>query len=305
MEQTMLDQFYKKINKLKTEKNAIILAHYYQRPEIQDIADYVGDSLGLARKAAQSEADVIVFCGVHFMAESAAILSPDKLVLLPEKEAGCPMADMANAQDLREMKSKYPEAAVVSYVNTTAAVKAESYICCTSSNAVKVINSLSSFKQVIFTPDRNLGQYVATQCDKEIILWEGYCNTHDRVTPEDIISKKDRYPQAEVVVHPECRPDVVALSDYTGSTAGMLKYIKDSDRSQFIIGTEQGLLHALKKQNPTKEMILASKKLICPNMKLTTLPKIVESLTTMSPIITVEKEIARKAYLALDRMLKI
>ncbi len=305
MEQTMLDQFYKKINKLKTEKNAVILAHYYQRPEIQDIADYVGDSLGLARKAAQSEADVIVFCGVHFMAESAAILSPDKLVLLPEKEAGCPMADMANAQDLREMKSKYPEAAVVSYVNTTAAVKAESYICCTSSNAVKVINSLPGFKQVIFTPDRNLGQYVASQCDKEIILWEGYCNTHDRVTPEDIISKKDHYPQAEVVVHPECRPEVVALSDYTGSTAGMLKYIKDSDRSQFIIGTEQGLLHALKKQNPAKEMILASKKLICPNMKLTTLPKIVESLTTMRPIITVEKEIARKAYLALDRMLKI
>ncbi len=293
------------IEHLKKEKNAVILAHYYQRPEIQDIADYIGDSFGLARQAAESEAEVIVFCGVHFMAESAAILAPDKIVLLPVELAGCPMADMATVEELIALKKQYPAAAVVSYVNTTAAIKAESDICCTSSNAVRVVNSLTDFNQVIFTPDKNLGQFVANQTSKEIILWDGYCNTHDRLTVNEVEAKKAEYPEAKFIVHPECKPEVTALADYVGSTAGMLRYVEESDASQFIVGTEIGLLHSMCSQYPDKAFHVASRKLICPNMKLTRVEDVLRALETMEPVITVPKKVADKAHSALDRMLDI
>ncbi len=305
MNKSMTQQYYKEINRLKKERNAIILAHYYQRPEVQDIADYVGDSFGLAQKAAESDADVIVFCGVHFMAESAAILAPSKKVLLPEEGAGCPMADMADAEDLVKLKKRNPDAVVVSYVNTTAAVKAESDYCCTSSNAVKIFNMIEVDKDIIFVPDKNLGDYAAKQANREVILWPGYCNTHDAVLAEDIIEIKNKYPDAKVVAHPECRPEVLEISDYVGSTAKMIRFISETDYKQYIVVTEMGLLHPLRKDNPEKELILASKKLVCPNMKLTTLSKLVKSLEDLTPVIKVDEETAKKARVALERMLKV
>ncbi len=305
MNKSIAQQYYKEINRLKKERNAIILAHYYQRPEIQDIADYVGDSFGLAQQASQSTADVIIFCGVHFMAESAAILSPDKKVILPEEGAGCPMADMADAKDLAKLKKEHPNAVVVSYVNTTAAVKAESDYCCTSSNAVKIFEQIPKDREIIFVPDKNLGDYAAKQANREVILWPGYCNTHDNVLPEDITKIKNEYPNAKVVAHPECRPEVLKMSDYVGSTAKMIKYVTETDFTQYIIVTEMGLLHQLKKDNQNKEIILASKKLVCPNMKLTTLPKVERALRELGPVITVDEEIAKKAKIALERMLEV
>lgn len=296
---------FDRIRELKEMHNAIILAHYYQRPEIQEIADYVGDSFGLSRTAAQTDAEVIVFCGVHFMAESAAILSPDKKVILPEKEAGCPMADMVTAEELRAVKKQHPDAAVVAYVNTSAAVKAESYVCCTSSNAVKVVESLSDYDRIIFVPDRNLGRYVAKQTGKEVIVWEGYCNTHDRLTPEQLRQTMAEHPEAKVVVHPECRPEVVDMADFVSSTAGMLRYAAESEAQEFIVATEMGLLHAMQKQNPGKRFYLAGDALICPNMKLTTIDKLIQSLETQEPVVTVPPEIAERARLALDRMLAV
>jgi len=293
-----------RLQELKQERHAVILAHYYQRDEIQDVADFVGDSFGLSQQAAATDAEVIVFCGVHFMAESAAILSPDKTVLLPEPRAGCPMADMVNAEDLRAKKAKHPGAAVVSYVNTTAAVKAESDICCTSSNAVKVVNSLDA-EQIIFTPDRNLGSYAARHSKKQIIVWEGYCNTHDHLTLEQLRQTKTEHPSALVVVHPECRPEISSAADYVSSTAGMLRFVRESKADEFIIGTEGGLLHLMQKENPGKRFYLASPGLICPNMKANTLAKVVRSLETMSPRITVPEDIRRRAVRALDRMLAI
>lgn len=299
-----VDFLQQRVQELKKERNAIVLAHFYQRSEIQDVADFVGDSFGLSQQAAATDADVIVFCGVHFMAESAAILSPTKTVLLPEPRAGCPMADMIDAEGLRAFKAQYPDAAVVSYVNTTAAVKAESDICCTSSNAVKVVNSLDS-ERVIFTPDRNLGRYVAQHTDKEIIVWDGYCYTHDHLTWEQLMQIKAEHPQALTVVHPECRPEVSAAADCVASTAGMLKFIRESDASEFIIGTEGGILHVMQQQNPDKKFYLASPQLICPNMKANTLAKTVQALETMQPCVTVPEEIRIKAVRALDRMLAI
>ncbi len=293
-----------RLQQLKQERNAIILSHYYQREEIQDVADFVGDSFQLSQQAAATDADVIVFCGVHFMAESAAILSPQKIVLLPEPRAGCPMADMIDVDGLRAFKAKHPGAAVVSYVNTTAAVKAESDICCTSSNAVRVVESLDA-EQVIFTPDRNLGRYIAAQTGKEIICWQGYCNTHDHLTLEKLQKTKDEHPEALVVVHPECRPEITAVADCVSSTAGMLKFVSESPTQEFIIGTEGGLLHQMRKKNPEKRFYLASPDLICPNMKANTLSKTVCSLETMQPQITVPEDIRKKAVLALDRMLAI
>lgn len=293
-----------RLQELKEERRAIVLAHYYQRGEIQDAADFVGDSFGLSQQAAATDAEVIVFCGVHFMAESAAILSPQKTVLLPVPQAGCPMADMIDADGLRAFKKKYPDAAVVSYVNTTAAVKAESDICCTSSNAVQVVNSLDA-ERVIFTPDRNLGRYVAEQTDKEIIVWEGYCHTHDQLTLEEFLAIKAEHPEALSAVHPECRPEVSAAADFVSSTAGILKFVRESKAKKFIIGTEAGILHVMQKQNPDKELILASPKMTCPTMKLNTLEKTVQSLEMMQPRITVPEDIRVKAALALDRMLLI
>lgn len=292
------------IEVLKKERKAVIIAHYYQRPEIQDIADFVGDSLQLSQQAAQTDAEVIVFCGVHFMAESAAILSPDKIVILPDTNAGCPMADMVDAEGLRAYKKRVPGVQVVCYVNTSAEVKAESDICCTSSNAVKVLESLKG-KDILFIPDENLGRYAANILERPIQLWPGYCKTHDRLKKEDILKAREEHPLAQVIVHPECREDVCQEADYIGSTAGLISYAQNSDKQEFIVGTESGILHRLHQACPDKEFYLASERLVCPNMKLTTLDKVRDALIALSPRITVKEEIQVKAKAALDRMLAL
>ncbi|MCG2678221.1 quinolinate synthase NadA [bacterium] len=293
-----------KILELKKKRNAIILAHNYQIGEVQDVADYLGDSLGLSRQAAKTDAEVIVFCGVHFMAETAAILCPDKIVLMPDISAGCPMADMIDKERLKALKRKHPKATVVSYVNTPAEVKAESDICCTSANAVKLIKSLKS-QEIIFTPDKYLAHYITTKTDKRIIPWDGFCPTHIRILPEDIKKQKKKYPKALVLVHPECTPEVIRLSDRALSTEGMCKYAKESNTSQIIVGTEIGLLHRLRKENPGKKFYPASELAICPSMKLTTLEKVLWSLEDMKEQVIVPEEIRIKAKKAIDRMLEI
>ena len=289
---------------LKKDKNATILAHNYQIPAVQDVADLVGDSLELARAAARLDAKVIVFCGVDFMAETAAILSPEKRVVLPEKGAWCPMAHMINADQLREMKAAYPQAAVVSYVNSTAEVKAESDVCCTSANGVQVANSLPE-EQIIFVPDRNLAAYVARHTKKQIIPWNGYCYVHDHFAPEEVRAARARYPQAEVLVHPECRPEVIDLADYAYSTAGMARHAHASPVREFVIGTEVGMLYKLKKENPDKEFYPLSEKAICQNMKKTDLAKVLRALQTLEPRVTVPEKIALRARRAIERMLTV
>jgi len=293
-----------KILKLKKERNAIILAHNYQPGEVQDIADFVGDSLQLSQNAAATSAEVIVFCGVRFMAETAAILCPDMAVLLPDTHAGCPMANMINAEKLRKRKQELPGATVVCYVNTTAGVKAESDICCTSANAVKIVKSLDS-DDILFIPDQYLGHYVSTQTDKKMTFWPGYCPTHIRILPQHIIRLKQEYPHAKALVHPECRPEVIALADEVLSTGGMCRYAGRDDASEMIIGTELGIIHRLKKENPDKIFIPVSEQAICPNMKLITLEKILRSLEKMTPQVTVPEPIRIKAKAAVDRMLAI
>jgi len=293
------------IKRLKQERNAVILAHLYQRPEVQEVADIVGDSLELSRRAAEVVADVIVFCGVHFMAESAAILSPEKIVLLPELKAGCPMADMVTAEALRAKKQELPNAVVVAYVNTSAEVKGESDICCTSANAIKIIQSIPPEKEIIFIPDRNLGEYVATKTGRPMILWEGWCNTHDKVNPTDILEAKKAYPDAPVLVHPECRPEITALADFIGSTSAIIKFARESEQGEFIVGTEMGILHQLNKQCPDKKFHLATEKLICPNMKVTNLEKVKRALETMQPQVKVAPEVRKRALASLERMLAI
>jgi len=302
--QQYLDELKKEIAALRKERNAIILAHNYQRDEIQEIADICGDSLGLSRQAATTDADVIVFCGVHFMAESAAILSPQKTVLLPVEEAGCPMAELIDVPSLREMKADHPDATVVTYVNSSAAVKAESDICCTSANAVEVVNSLDA-KKIIFTPDRNLASYVSRFTDKEIIPYDGFCMTHILIFADAVKRAKAEHPNALVVVHPECTPDVVDLADHVCSTSGMYKVVKESDADEFIIGTEMGILYRLKKENPKKKFYLPSKQLVCPNMKMTTLDWLAQSLRYMRFKVEVPEDIRVKARKALDRMLEV
>ena len=294
--------FYR-LAELKKEKNAVILAHNYQPEEVQDAADYIGDSFELSRLATKSPAKVIVFCGVHFMAESAAILSPDKIVLLPEINAGCPMADMITAPELREFKAKHPRAAVAAYVNTAAAVKAESDICVTSANAVEVVASLKE-DEVIFVPDRNLADFVARRSRKKIIPWHGYCMTHHRVLPEEVHRARRIYPRAAIVVHPECRPEVVALADAALGTGGMLRFVRESGAGEIVLGTEMGMIHRLKKECPDKKYYLLAPGLICPNMKYTNLLKVVAALENLSPRITVPAEIRVKAARALQRMLE-
>ena len=292
------------IEALKKERKAIILAHYYQRPEVQDIADFVGDSLQLSQQAAKTDAEVIVFCGVHFMAESAAILSPDKIVLLPELNAGCPMADMVDAEGLRAYKKRVPGAKVVGYVNTSAEVKAECDICCTSSNAVKVVQSLEG-QEILFIPDENLGRYAAKILNRPMEFWPGYCKTHDRLSKEDILEAKKAHPSAKVIVHPECRQEICQEADYVGSTAGLIKYAQSSENKDFIVGTESGILHRLHQVCPNKEFYLASDRLVCPNMKSTTLAKVRDALIALAPQITVKEEIRVRAKEALDRMLAL
>ncbi|MDW7730976.1 MAG: quinolinate synthase NadA [Methanolobus sp.] len=293
-----------KIKELRTRKNAVILAHNYERGEIQDIADFTGDSLGLSQQAVQQDADVIVFCGVHFMAESAAILSPEKTVLLPEIHAGCPMASMVTAEALRTEKKKYPDAAVVCYVNSTAEVKAESDICCTSANAVEVVNSLEE-EEVLFVPDKNLADYVARNSTKKIIPWEGYCPTHNQILVSDIIYAKQAHPDAEVLAHPECRRDVIEISDRVFSTTGMLNYARKSINKEFIIATEKGILHRLKKDNPDKIFHYASEFAVCPEMKAIDLDALLLSIEKTQHVITVPEDVRVKAKLALDRMLAV
>jgi quinolinate synthase len=318
-----------KILKLKKDLNAIILAHNYQRPEVQDIADLTGDSLELSRAAAKTDHDVIVFCGVHFMAESASILSPDKTVLLPEITAGCPMADMVTVSGPRktrrdlftdifgiafefaddftllDMKKKYPGVPVVAYVNTSAAVKAESDICCTSANVVKVVNSLKE-DTVICIPDRNLSAYAAKRTTKKIISWDGFCNVHQaHLDVEDVRTVKAEHPDAVLVVHPECPPEVQDMADQITSTSGMLRFCKESNRREFIIGTEEGLLHRLRKESPDKKFYVLNKEMVCPNMKRTKLESVLRALEKREHIIKVPEEIRIPAKKALDRMLEI
>ncbi len=299
------DALKKKIEKLKKKRNAVIIAHNYQRDEIQEIADISGDSLALSQAAVRTDADVIVFCGVQFMAESASILNPDKIVLLPVIEAGCPLADMITPEKLRAKKREHPGAAVVCYVNSSAEVKAESDIACTSSNAVQVVKSLRE-KDVIFVPDKNLGRYVQSKVpDKNIILWDGFCPTHIRVQEEDVVKTKKEHPAAEVVAHPECSPEVLSLADHICSTGGMFKYVKESGSNEFIISTESGMLYKLQKENPGKKFYLPTSHLICANMKLITLGWVAHSLENMVYEIKVSDEVREKAKRALDKMLAV
>ncbi|MGD8785816.1 MAG: quinolinate synthase NadA [Phycisphaerales bacterium] len=294
-----------KINALKQERNAVILAHNYQPGQIQDLADFTGDSLGLSIQASNTEADVIVFCGVQFMAETAAILSPQKTVLLPDKSAGCPMADMITAEQLNELKQKHPDALVVCYVNSSADVKAESDYCCTSANAVEVVSSLPKDKQIIFVPDQHLGRFVAERTGKDLIFWPGYCTTHIYITTDDIKAVKEKYPDAIVMAHPECTEPVKELADELLSTGQMLKFVAKSSAKQFIIATEEGIIHTLKKQNPDAEFISPTERAICPNMKKITLDKILASMEDMQYEVIVPEEIRIKAKKSLDRMVQI
>ncbi|HGE70292.1 TPA: quinolinate synthase NadA [Candidatus Poribacteria bacterium] len=299
------EEIIQKIKQLKEKHDVVILAHNYQIPEVQDIADFLGDSLGLSIEASKTKAKIILFCGVKFMAETAAIICPDKTVLMPDENAGCPMANMITVRQLREMKKLYPKAKVVCYVNSTAAVKAESDICCTSANAIKVVNSIPKEDQIIFIPDKSLGDYVSKQTGREMILWNGYCPTHHRILAQNIINMKAKYPNAKVMVHPECTADVIELADVVLSTGGMIKYAKESPDKEFIVGTEIGLLYTLSKQNPDKKFYPATKLSDCPNMKLNTLEKILWSLEDMVYKVTVPEDIRVKAWNAIDKMLKI
>ncbi len=305
MAENVNDDIKNKIIKLKQERNAVILAHNYQLGEVQDIADFVGDSLDLSQRASKIKAKIIVFCGVHFMAETAAILSPEKTVLLPDIGAGCPMANMITVEGLLRMKADYIDAVVICYVNTSAAVKAESDICCTSANAVSVVSKYCDKKNIIFIPDQYLGNYVQKKLNKKLILWPGYCPTHAKIQADDIISLKKKYSHAKVIVHPECRPEVIELADEAMSTGGIIQFAQTTTATDIIIGTEIGILHRLKKENPGKNFIAASKRAICPNMKKITLEKILWSLEELSPEIKVSENILFRAREAVNRMLNI
>ena len=301
----MNERLFQRINKLKEQRKAVILAHNYQPGEIQDLADFTGDSLGLSIKASQTDAQVIVFCGVRFMAETAAILCPGKTVLLPDKSAGCPLADMITAEQLRHLKQKHPGALVVCYVNSSAEVKAESDYCCTSANAVELVNSLPADRAIIFVPDQHLGRFVAERTGRDLILWPGYCPTHVLITEDDIKSAKAKYPDAVVMAHPECTEPVKALADQLLSTGRMLKFVAKSPAKKFIVATEIGIIHTLKKQNPQAEFIAASDRAVCPNMKKITLDKIIASLQDLQHKVTVPQEIRVKAKRSLDKMIEV
>jgi quinolinate synthase len=293
-----------KIRGLLKKRNAIMLSHNYQPPEIQDLADLCGDSLELSIKAAQTDAEVIVFCGVHFMAETASILSPDKTVLLPRKDAGCPMADMIEPKGLQMMIDRLPAMPVVTYVNSTAEVKALSTICCTSANAIDVVNSLDA-DEVIMTPDRNLARYTASRTKKKVHTWNGYCPTHDGLRSEDVHHARKMHPGAIFMAHPECRPEVLDLADVIRSTSGMIRYAKESKRDSFIVGTEIGLIYPLKKANPGKKFYPASSKMVCQNMKKISLEDISKSLELMEGEVKVPETIRRPAFQAVQRMVDL
>jgi quinolinate synthase len=299
-----MNKIAEKINKLRKEKNAVILAHNYVPGDVQDIADFAGDSLGLSKQAAETDADLIVFCGVHFMAETASILSPDKTVLIPDKTAGCPMADMITAEQLQKFKAEHPQALVVCYVNSTAEVKALSDYCCTSGNAVELVKALPADKEIIFVPDKNLGAFVRERTGRNIILWPGYCPTHVVITLDKLQKVKKQHPDAVVLAHPECPPATWAEADFLLSTGQMLQHAEQSKAKKFIIATEPGIIHALKKRCPDKEFIEACDT-ICPNMKKLTLEKLLWSLERDEYEVKVEKAVAQKASRALMRMLEV
>ena len=301
-----MQELIKNITQLKKERQAIILAHNYEPPEIQEIADITGDSLGLSVDAARLEHPVIVFCGVRFMAESAAILAPDKKVLLPRLECGCGLADMAKTADLKKMRQEKPNAVVVTYVNSSAEVKAESDICCTSGNAVNVVKSIPENQEIIFVPDRNLGAYVQERTGREMILWDGACPIHDAIGADDIIKVKNAHPNALLMVHPECRPEVTKLADGVCSTGGMTDFVIQSKSKEFIVATEEGMLYPLRKAHPDRVFhTVALNAMICPDMKMISLADILNALTEMRPIITVNNRVADRARQALERMLAI
>ena len=294
------------IAKLKKERNAVILAHNYQLPEVQDIADFVGDSLGLSMEAAGTDAEVIVFCGVHFMAETAKILSPAKTVLLPDMKAGCPMADMIDAAGLQALTSEHPNAATLCYVNTSADVKALCDYCCTSGNALKMVQHiLESHDEIIFVPDKYLAHYVSRETGCKFISWDGFCPTHARILPEDIMRARILHPGARILVHPECTPELTGLADVVASTEKMCRYVRETEAAEFIIGTEIGIIHRMQKENPGKIFYPASEKASCPNMKKINLEKILWSLEDMNHQITVPIPVMDKARGAIERMLQI
>ncbi|MDI6845100.1 MAG: quinolinate synthase NadA [Candidatus Saccharicenans sp.] len=297
------ERLIEEIARLKKEKRAVILAHNYQPEEVQDIADFVGDSLELSRKAAEVEEDIIVFCGVHFMAETAKILAPQKKVLIPDVKARCPMADMVSGNDLRWMKEQHPGKKVVAYVNTTAEVKAETDICCTSANAVKVVSNLPD-EEIIFVPDRNLAAYVSQKTGKRLHYWDGYCPIHEHIEVKDIKKMKKLHPQAEVWAHPECRPEVLALADRILSTGQMIREAPRSQAREIIVATEVGILHRLRKENPDKIFYPAGEKAICQNMKRISLKKVYKTLLREKPEVIVEPELAERAREALKRMVQ-
>lgn len=294
-----------KIERLKKERNAVILSHNYQVGDIQDIADFVGDSLGLSKTAAKTDAEVIVFCGVHFMAETAAILSPEKKVIMPDLNAGCPMADMIPLEELKKLKDQHPSAVVICYVNTTAEVKAESDICCTSANAAKIVGSIPSDREIIFIPDKYLGGYISKKTGREMILYNGFCPTHLRIIGEDIKKLKADHPDAVVIVHPESSPEVANLADLVLGTEGICREAMLSTAKEFIIGTETGIIHRLNKENPDKIFYPASEKALCANMKRNSLEKVLWALEDMENIVTVPDDIRKKAKMAIDRMMEV
>ena len=294
-----------KIAQLKKEKNVVILAHNYQRPDVQDVADFLGDSLALAQAAVKTDAEIIVLCGVHFMAEIAKILNPKKKVLLPVKEAGCPASDMITVKQLQARKNEISDAAVVCYVNSSAEIKAESDVCCTSGNAIKIVTALPN-KKILFIPDKNLGLYVSSEVkDKEVIPWKGVCPTHVRISLEEILAAKEKYPDAELLVHPECEMRILKEADFIGGTGGMLKRVKISKTKKFIIGTEQGLIYRLKRENPNKEFYSPSPHFICADMKLTTLGWVAHSLEMLVHEIDIPEEVVEKARKPIEKMLQI
>jgi quinolinate synthase len=304
MAESSHEQTRGRIKRRKEELKAVIVAHNYQRPEVQDIADFVGDSLELARQCTQVDAETIVFCGVHFMAETAAILNPERTVLLAEGSAGCPMADMIDIAELQKWQQRYPGVPVVSYVNSTAEIKAESYICCTSANGLQVVESVPS-DEILFVPDQNLGHFISTQTKKKVILYPGFCYVHHRLKPEQVRLARKLHPEASVIVHPECQPEVIALADAALSTSQMLRHVKASPHNSFIIGTEEGILHRMRQENPDKTFHLLANGQVCRDMKKTTLETLLATMESGQNIITVPEEVRLKARTAIERMLAV
>ncbi|MCE5244081.1 MAG: quinolinate synthase NadA [Syntrophobacteraceae bacterium] len=301
----MKDDIKQQLTELKAERKAVILAHNYQSAEIQEIADMLGDSLELSRKASAVDAEVIVFCGVAFMAETAAVLNPGKTVLLPRREAGCPMADMITPEDVIGIRKEYPGVPIITYVNSTAAVKAESTVCCTSANVLQVVESFRDADTVYLAPDQNLAKYAARHTRKKVLHWNGYCPIHHNLLAEDVVKVKRAHPEAPFLAHPECRPEVLDLADEIRSTSGMLRFVRESSLNAFIIGTEEGILTPMQRENPHKRFYTPEKRLICQDMKLTTPEDVVRALQTLQPRITVPEETRVKALQAVECMLAL